>query len=349
MDSKHISPADDDEEILDDAVEIPTTGSAPPAAMSAPRWLIDLRQTGAPGFYNSLGDHALMFADRGSPHLLVSFDNLSSARDASLDRDPWGYGFAAKNGWSQLGVMAFRPDWFRSESLFEALRDLERRGFFRRFASVTMTGTSMGGYAACAFAGLAPGCKVIAFSPQSTLKKSLVPWEGRFSSGRKADWSGDFADAAVEAGQAGKVWLVYDPFFEDDRRHADRFEGPTIHKLRARHGGHKTALILRRGEILSRIVREVVEDSMTEQRFYELYRNVRRLPWFLNGVAEQTVARGRPGLAGRLLLHMRQQGQGFAAHNLRKKIIAGGHEDPLSPRRMRAADRKLRHEIHQGA
>ena len=196
-----------------------------------------------------------------------------------------------------------------------------------------MTGTSMGGYAACAFSGLAPGCNVIAFSPQSTLKKDLVPWEERFSSGRKADWSGDFADAAAMTSAAGKVWLVYDPGIAEDRQHVERFDGPNIHKLRARHGGHKTALILRRAEILSTVVRAVVEDSLTEAGFYREYRAVRRLPWFLNGVADAAFARGRFGLTTRLIHFLRLRGQGFAAHKLRQKQTELSGIDPLSPRR----------------
>ena len=47
-------------------------------------------------------------SDRGSDVLVVSCDNLSSAREDTIDRLPWGYGFVAKNGWSQLGVMTLR-------------------------------------------------------------------------------------------------------------------------------------------------------------------------------------------------------------------------------------------------
>ena len=81
--------------------------------------------------------------------LVVSFDNLSAARDAGIDRDSWGYGFVAKNGWSHLGVLAFGANWFRSEDLFAELRALAKSGFFRRFGRVFLTGTSMGGYGRC--------------------------------------------------------------------------------------------------------------------------------------------------------------------------------------------------------
>ena len=316
----------DEDERLDDG-----TAQAAPAE-PAPGWLVDFRRSAfRKGFYHALGDHALIFVDRGSEHLVVSFDNLSSAREDGIAREPWGYGFVAKNGWSHLGVMAFTGTWFRDNDLFAALRRLDEGGFFRRYKSVTLIGTSMGAYAACAFSHMAPGCQVIAFSPQSTLRADLVPWEERFASGRRADWSGPCADAPAQIGRAARVWLIYDPYFTPDRLHAERFTGPNVVRLRTRHAGHKTALILRRAEVLSSIVREVVEDRMTESRFYALYRNVRRLPWFLGGVAERAFARQHPALVVRLIHLLRRRGQGFAAHNLRKKYIDLMGSDPLAP------------------
>lgn len=322
-DDTRAAQPDDDPEDFDEA-----TGEVMPSA--GPVWLSDLRRSShRHGFYRAIGDHALIFADRGSDHLVVSFDNLSSARDDAIDRDPWGYGFVAKQGWSQLGVMAFSPNWFRDQGLFQAMRQLADDGFFRRFANVTLTGTSMGGYGACAFASLVPGCRVLAFSPQSTLKKDLVPWEKRFSSGRKADWSGDFADAAAEVAGASQVWLIYDPLAENDRLHVQRFAGPNIHLLKMRHGGHKTALVLRRAGQLSRITSDVIEGRMTEARFYAIYRENRRNPWFLGATAQRAAARGDLHLIGRMVSFLRDNGQGFAAHNIRKQYLLGTRHDPL--------------------
>lgn len=297
---------------------------------ACPAWLADLRRSShRKGFYRSLGDHALFFADRGSDRLLVCFDNLASVRDDTVHRDPWGYRFVAKQGWSQLAVMAFRPDWFRDPELFEAMRDLAAQGFFRRFRNVTLTGTSMGGYAACAFASLIPGCKVIAYSPQSTLAKALVPWEKRFSSGRKADWSGPFADATIQIADAAEVWLIFDPLLEDDRRHAERFSGANVHHLRMRNGGHKTAFVLRRAGLLSQVTCDVVENRMTEARFYAAYRTIHRQPWFLYATAQRAISGNRPQLVARMVRYLHANGQAFAAHNLRKQYLIGTEHDPL--------------------
>lgn len=146
----------DDEHLDEDAPpnELPADKNAAPQPPDlAPRWIVDMRRSEHRiGYYKSLGEYALQFTDRGDAVLVVSFDNLSAARDAGIDRDSWGYGFVAKNGWSHLGVLAFGANWFRSEDLFAELRALAKSGFFRRFGRVFLTGTSMGGYAACAFA-----------------------------------------------------------------------------------------------------------------------------------------------------------------------------------------------------
>ncbi|MFT6535162.1 MAG: hypothetical protein ACJAQU_000050 [Loktanella salsilacus] len=263
----------------------------------APDWLVAFKTGPFPeGTYHAGRGFSTVFSDRASDVLVVSFDNLSQVREDMVPRSPWGYSFVAKNGWSQLGVMSDNADWFRNDALFAHMRSLSEAGFFAKFRKVVMTGTSMGGYAACAFAGLAPGCTVLAFSPQSSLKKDLVPWETRYNSGRKADWTGDFADATETSHSAKAVYLIYDPLFEEDVRHIDRFTGDNVIRLKARYAGHKTALFLRRAGGLSDVVRTVVETEMTVATFYKIYRKGRNLPWYMHAVRNRITAGGRDRL-----------------------------------------------------
>lgn len=318
-------------EIDDDPAAAPNSARAVEAA---PEWLVDFRRSPFPkGFYRSGDGYGIVFAERSPDTLVVSFDNLSSARDEAIDRTPWGYGFVAKNGWSQLGVMTFAPDWFRNDELLDYLKNLAKSGFLTRFRTVVMTGTSMGGYAACAFASLVPGCRVIAFSPQSTLKKELVPWEKRFSSGRRADWSGPFADGAQESLAASQVFLLYDPNFAEDVAHADRFTGPNVIRLKARYSGHKSALFLRRAGLLSTIVRETVEGTMSEQRFYEIYRGGRALPWYMNAVAARLSDTNRHRLLPRLSRAVRKMGFEQIARSVVGRAIQAGVMQPPTPQR----------------
>ncbi len=267
-------------------------GIAPEAEAEAPappQWLLDLSTSKKRrGFFVSDDLFALQHTYRGSRILYVSFDNLSSVRAESKIRDPWGYGFAAASGWSSLGVLCYRPNWFRMPKLFDEMQHLAQSGFFARFDRVVFSGTSMGAYAACAFSSLVPGSTVIAFSPQSTLAPGIADWDLRYPSGTAADWSGPFADAALELGSARRAWIIYDPRVEEDRRHAERLAaaGPQVTLLKARHASHFTAQFLGQIGALGTFARGCAGGSMTEAQFYALYRRGRSYRRYLEGVAQ---------------------------------------------------------------
>ncbi|WP_405403273.1 glycosyltransferase family 2 protein [Paracoccus sp. Ld10] len=277
------------------------TPAEPPAPEVPPQWLIDLRRSPyRRGFYHSEEEFAALHVERERAHLFVSFDNLSQVGHDQIDREAWGYEFARKSGWSQLGIFAFRANWFRNDTLFAYLRQLRDNGLFARYQTVTFAGTSMGAYAACAFSAVAPGAQVIAFSPQSTLSPALVPWETRFPGGRAADWTGDFADAVDQTSTAGPVYLIYDPTEPADAAHADRFAGPNIVRLRTPLAGHKTALRLRQTNTLSQVVRGLATRTMDAQAFHALYRQSRLQPWYLDALGQRLQARGRTDWLRRL-------------------------------------------------
>ncbi|MFS4439213.1 hypothetical protein ACMA5I_13455 [Paracoccaceae bacterium GXU_MW_L88] len=292
---------------------------------TAPEWLIGFRRSAhQKGFYISGEGYGVVFTDRGEDVLMVSCDNLSSARDDTMDRSPWGYAFVAKNGWSQLGIMTYNADWFRNDDLLTYLASLRDSGFFHRFKKIVMTGTSMGGYAACAFASLAPGCTVIAFSPQSTLDERLVPWEERFNSGRKANWDGLFRDGAVEAKAAKEVFLIYDSEFPPDVRHVERFDSANVTRLPARYSGHKTALFLRRAGLLSSVVKAAVAGELTKKTFDQIYRGGREMPWYINAVQRKLVDTGRHRHLPRFAAAARSMGREAIARSAEAKAVKAG-------------------------
>lgn len=259
----------------------------------APHWYADLLHSNfEKGFFISDKAFGLQHTLRSRNTLYVSFDNLSSVRDVK-SRDPWGYQVAEKAEWSSLGVLCYRPNWFRIPALFDELQKLADAGFFENFEQVIFTGTSMGAYAACAFSSLAPGCTVVAFSPQSTLSPDIASWDSRYPSGTRADWNGAFSDAAQEIQHAGKAWIVYDPFDENDRRHAERLEGPNVSLLKARYSNHYTAQFLRQIGMLGTFVRGCASGEMTEARFYQLYRRGREFRRYLDGFVSKAAAGGQ--------------------------------------------------------
>ena len=285
----------------------------------APRWLADLRRSdNRRGWYHSDTTFAGQFTQRSQSTLVVSFDNLSTVKDGSLSRDTWGYGFYADEGWSHLGVMAFERNWYRDDRLFDFMES--QTGLFSEFDTVVMTGTSMGGYAATAFANLTPGCVVLAFSPQSTLDQERVPWERRFSSGRKQDWSGRYADAPECCDAASSVFVVYDPYFEPDKLHAERYTGKNVQLLKCWYASHKSAQFMRRADILKSVMLAAVDGSLSSERYYQLFRSRRDLIWYLNGLGDHALSRSDRSLARRLSIHLDKIGRHGLAAGIQRRL-----------------------------
>ncbi len=303
----------------------PPAPAAPPAAKPAApevvHWLDDLHGTRhRRGFYIAEERFALQHTLRSRQVLHVGFDNLASVRSPQRNRDAWGYALAAGAGWSHLGVLDYRPDWFRNPQLFAELQRLADQGFFARFRQVVFSGTSMGGHAACAFASLAPGCTVIAYSPQSTLDPGIAGWDRRYPSGSAADWSGPFADAAESLRAAGRAWVVFDPAVPEDRRHAGRLAGAGagVTLLRARHSAHFTAQYLRQIGVLKRFALACVAGEMSESAFYALYRQGRHHRRHLTGVVAQALRHPDPARRARLARVLRDLGRAGLAADLER-------------------------------
>lgn len=254
---------------------------------------------GKDGFFRESAEHSFLFIPR-SDTLVVTFDNLDIAMEKREDRRPWGFSFIEKQGWSMLGVMANGWTWYRDPWVwreFDALRD---SGFFGRFRRVVFYGASMGGYAAAAFVAACPGADVVAFSPQSTLDKAVVPWETRYRTAWGRDWHGAYGDATLTSQAAGRVVLIYDPFEPLDRGHVDRFTGPNVTRLRAPLLGHRLGSSLQQMGILSPIVLGALDGTLTEAGFYRLLRARKGFHRYQKELFKRALDRGRPDLARRL-------------------------------------------------
>ncbi|WP_323775597.1 hypothetical protein [Leisingera sp.] len=273
--------------------------SAEPQEVLPPsgEWTKVARQlAGKEGFFDELEEHSFLFLPRGST-LVVTFDNLDIAMSKREERRPWGFGFIEAQGWSMLGVMANGWTWFRHQEVsakFEALRD---SGFFAQFSRVVFYGASMGGYAAAAYAAAAPGSTVFAISPQSTLDKTLVPWEMRYKKVWDRDFSGPFGDASLASQAAGDVHIMFDPYVTPDAAHAARFSGANVTFWRCPLLGHRLGTSLQQMGILQEIARGAISGELTPHRFHRLLRKRHEFPRFQRELANLALDRGHPRLA----------------------------------------------------
>ncbi|MFO1340054.1 MAG: sulfotransferase family 2 domain-containing protein [Burkholderiaceae bacterium] len=181
----------------------------------------------------------------GSDVLVVSFEPAATGKnEPDLDRPVWGQALLLKRGVSVLGVKRVATDWYRNPELHQAFRALQAAGWFRRYAQVLFYGSSMGGYAALAFAACAPGCTVLAFSPQSTLAPERCWFDQRFAGARARRWRGDLVDGVDGAEAAARVYVCYDPHQVKDRLHAQRLPAHNRVDLRLPFVGHTTVQAL---------------------------------------------------------------------------------------------------------
>lgn len=224
----------------------------------------------------------------GGPALVVTFEPAAETKgDTDLSRPAWSQSFLQRRGHAVLGVKRTSTDWYRQPDLHRLFRRLERAGWFKTFERVMFYGPSMGGYAALAFAAVAPGCTVLAMHPQSTLAADRVWFDQRFATRRAQAWAGDFVDGADGAAAAARVYVCYDPWQTKDRLHAARLPAHNRVDLRLPCVGHATTRALQALGLLGTVVDRALDGTLTADSFRELARERARLPDYHVRLAER--------------------------------------------------------------
>lgn len=222
--------------------------------------------------------------------LVITFENADQPKRPRLDgtREPWGANFLTRKGYSILGIKPKRVDWYRGPDLHEFFRSQSFKIFTYGFKQVVLYGSSMGGFAALAFAEACVEATVIALNPQSTLSPHLAPWDTRYPEGSVQDWTGDFVDAQRGATCARRVYVAYDPLFDLDRKHIDRLTGANLVSLKMPLVGHVVISWMAEAGILANFVYEALSGSLDEDRCRELARQRRNSVRYYIGMGLRT-------------------------------------------------------------
>lgn len=256
----------------------------PKAAATADRFLIK-------------GAHANLWFEGGpqinSDVLIVSFDNLATI-DEGWPRGPWAWSRLQPLGYSVLGVQSHAKDWFRQPTAPDLIRALEGEGFFRRFRSVVLIGASMGGFAALNFAPLIPGARVLAFSPQSTMNKTIAPFEGRFPFAvKRSNWEGmPFLDAAAAVPYIRRAVILYDPFVAEDRAHAARMRGDNVQFLRVPFCTHEAIRVVLKSGTFPQLLDAVAHAGTVGPAFWRSFRARRGVTKWQRAILAEAAQRG---------------------------------------------------------
>ncbi len=241
------------------------------------------------------------FVVRRSPILFVTFDNLATVGEHETPQ-PWLHNWMENLGFSVLGLIASRKDWYRNADTPWLLNELKQADFFEGFERVVFAGTSMGGYAALTYSRLVPGSDVLLFSPQTTLNRTIAPFERRFRyAQRKWDWDSlDYLDATESVQDARAVWLFYDPFVNEDCAHAKRIIGHHVRHIKCGHFGHRVMRQLKACGVLGPIFKGIGVGQFDENNFRTAMRERRNLKVWRKAFLHNLVGRGHTRLALRL-------------------------------------------------
>ncbi|MBQ1203671.1 MAG: glycosyltransferase family 2 protein [Loktanella sp.] len=248
------------------------------------------------GFFWEGPENALYFEPVGKK-LVVTFDNIHVVRE-DQPRWPWGYEFITKKlGCSVLGVMASKRNWFRQQFVHDSFDLLRDSGFFAQFEEILFYGASMGGFGALIYAKAAPGARILAIAPQSTLDRRILPDDNRWGWTARLDWDGRYADAAEGTATAKDVLLFADPYFAPDVAQMARFSGDNIRRFHMPFFGHQLPNALVNMGILAPIVTEILDGEFTKKRFYQLMRARRDLPRYQHDLLMKAEEKNHPKLA----------------------------------------------------
>jgi len=278
-------------------------GAAISGDLSDKAWLDELRRIGEDnGYFSYLGDgHAAVMFEQSHDVLFVAFETVFGARATSDTGMPVAFDVCERRGWSHLTILTEKQNWFRSESVWAHLDELDDLGFFEDFDRVIFYGAGMGAYAAATYSVVAPGASVIMVSPQATLDRHRAHWDGRFPSTRRLDFTSRYGYAPEMIEAAELACVIFDPEESEDAMHSSLFQGENVIHFPYRRGGAGAIESdLRAMSLVSAIAESAANGSLTLARLARHLRQRRRHVPYLRALLSRVLVEDRPALTAQL-------------------------------------------------
>ena len=252
------------------------------------------------GFFRDLSNNFVSYVP-GNSNLIVSFDNAYSPT-VSENRKPYGFNFISRQGWSSLGVMEKKKNWFREEDLRDLFDELKADSFFSRFKKVIFYGASMGSLGTTVYSSAAPNSTVLIYGPRATHNHKY------FSETGFLEQSDNRHDSVQDgAAKAEKVFLFYYPLNKNDAKHAEFFNGPNTELFKCRHLGHVVANEFSSMTTLKPILEKVVSESFDKAEFYKLFRQRKTSTSYIHKLMMAAISKGHYSLALQIVMRMTYQ------------------------------------------
>ena len=251
------------------------------------------------GYLEKLGQKHWAFFAEEKPTLLVTFERAEAIR-AREDQLPAAYAMAQARGWSLLTLIAEGETWWRDRAVWGYFDRLVDDAFFDDFDQVLFMGAGAAGYAACAYAVTAPGCRVLAVAPRATLNPEIAGWDRRHLNKRRLDFTSRYGYAPDMTEGAAHVWMVHDPLNAPDAMHAALFRAPWVTHLKARRTGDATERSLIGSGIMDKLMEDAMAGTLNEVGFAKHWRSRRSYAFYLKTLLNTCAAAKRPEMEMRI-------------------------------------------------
>ncbi len=304
------------------------------AGLTGDAWLDALEDVAEEhGYFEPLGpDHQAVFLAAG-PRLLVTFEDAETICKTAHG-EPRSFAFARDHGWSILSVISNGESWFRHPAIYQFFDKLTDEGTFDGFDDVLFFGASGAGYAAAAYSVAAPGARVLALRPQSTLSASVAGWDTRHVAHRRHDFTKryGFAPDMIEAAQT--AYIVYSPLQKADAIHAAMFTRDNVMPLRVPGIGGRIEAALDSLDVLDDLIMAAMKGDISPASFRRLLAApLKSYGHYLRTLHKRAMDNGHPQLAANLAAAVLRQGpDAFFEAKLAEHVGQG-----ITPRRALSA------------
>lgn len=225
-------------------------------------------------------------------HVIVSFP--FAVTGSGFDEMGFGQSAFDKRDVGTIYIRSNRSNWFQHEEVMDLARRI--REYVGDDVTLTLYGASMGAYAALLLSGEMKPKRIVAIAPQSSIDRTVVPWETRWSKSANRIQRFKF-DLREHIDQHSEKLVFYDNM-SMDKRHIDMLPIDETWRLaRLPYASHQVLRYLRETDCLPGLVDYLTGCSCDVTEIMARARRNRRMsPIYWMTLAKQNVER-RPQLA----------------------------------------------------
>lgn len=207
-------------------------------------------------YYIENKDNPLVIAFAGAGQCL-------NENEVANEKSPWAYDFLKKSNINVLAISHVNSSlWYITKDTYYLINYLANE-LIPDFSYVFGYAGSMGGAGLSIHSKTLNVSRFLLINPISTLSRTEAPWESRYKYAHGLDWhtvehrEGDISDG----------YIVYDPFFSPDKKHALRY--PQLSALTIPGLGHGIAHSLQDMSMLKILFNGFYHGNLDERDFLD--------------------------------------------------------------------------------